>query len=856
MVATRPTMTQNDSPLTPSQNTSSGPTVEAHTDQGSMKVKPVTPQEVLLTIHREGQEVDRYRMRKNRWAKPSGVYRLLDQRTGNTELDDEYVKELLKKVKGQVLSRWNWRSYIVTDIESTVAPTYERLKSLTDASEYPSLEDYVTTDELRDTLREYALQAIQEQAYVILDSPTGSGKSYFVSTENWLDRANMTGGKQVIQLSPTKEARDQAAAKSREAGVQSFVLKGRCEACPVAAGEHDDQITVDGIPASKWLAKKCETQGWTFAEAKARLIEVNDQHLDALPCAEGGSKCPAKAQWDAVRDSLEGDPDLDVIHATHQFAFVPTLRYKNNLLFDEQPTFVEIGPGDEDGGQGSDGNGLSDKKVMNAVTAFLRDADAPIDTAQDLVSVAKREAVGLSHPERKEEFSELYDAFHHRPSKEWYLNNPHAHTAAQAFTKTLWGAATSTPNLAGRRADSSTYRPPCLSTHPGDDEVPNQQQVSIVLNESNTITTLRIKPVLESARSVIGFDAYPVEPCWQSNVGDAMTVKALLSDSERRLWRRFERRLCVIQVGDGTYSYTSSEHFKATQIEVAINALYDQYGDRAQTAITASSVEEQVARMLPGDAPDPCTMHFNAVESRNDFKGETIGQVYGCIDPGDDYVLDVLAGLGYEAEPERTTEPCRSCSGNGCNECGGSGQERAPGRGFVGPDAADAQEVLASVRENEVAQSIGRYARETDDPDDWATVFVRTDAVPDTLVDFHGPTVWEYTEKQRAATEFLTEHGEATLKEIAEWISDECEYVDSCTKRNVRHMMRKHVGHGNVSVDEGVGYNGADLYQWEANHAINTAQGTLNFQMEQVDNGDTSAASMDIPLYENSSVTT
>jgi hypothetical protein len=40
------------------------------------------------------------------------------------------------------------------------------------------------------------------------------------------------------------------------------------------------------------------------------------------------------------------------------------------------------------------------------------------------------------------------------------------------------------------------------------------------------------------------------------------------------------------------------------------------------------------------------TMTYGEEKSRNDFAEETVGLVYGYIDPGDDYVLDLLAECG------------------------------------------------------------------------------------------------------------------------------------------------------------------------------------------------------------------
>lgn len=122
------------------------------------------------------------------------------------------------------------------------------------------------------------------------------------------------------------------------------------------------------------------------------------------------------------------------------------------------------------------------------------------------------------------------------------------------------------------------------------------------------------------------------------------------------------------------------------------------------------------------------TMHYGEEKSRNDFADEPAGYVYGCMDPGDEIMFDTLADLGQDATPA----PAEN----------GDGEEyRAPGRDSDRPDADTAAAVLASVRENHVAPAAGRYARDADDPDSGAVVYVDTNAVPEEFVDVEAPGV-------------------------------------------------------------------------------------------------------------------
>lgn len=807
------------------------PTVEGSVDGCTITIAPVSNRHVNITVSADGREDITRTVTKNRWANRSASIRLAEGFAQDIDRDKDMVLAALNDALAEAMVRWNWRSFMIPGTEFASTPSYEYLKSLTDASEYSDLPDFPDTDELRDMLEENIFSALRNGRYVVLESPTGSGKTYIVATTPWLDHHDVTGGKQVIQFSPTKESRDQAVAESEEAGVSYSVILNREEACDVAAGDHDDELTVDGEPASEWLSRMCDLRGFPFSEAKALLVEMNDQNRDELPCSEGDEKCDYQAQWDTIRDSLKDEPEFDVIHATHGFVFVPRLRHETNIVFDELPSFAEIGPGDSYSDETNDGLCLTHQRVFDAVTAYLKDAEAPVTTASELVSVAKRRAREMDDAD-DEEIAAIENALLHRPNREWYLHNDDAHIAARVFTRVLWSAAQEDPDANGLRHARSMFQPPSLSTRPSIEELPTRQLVSMVLNEADKITTLRIVPEMNEARTVVGTDAHPIQQLWQLNIGDAMSVDTLLSGKERRLWRRYERRLCVIRMGQGTYSYTSAKRFNAEKVNVVVSSLREHFGSHVGTAIAPKSVEDDVEAMLAASGVDsPETMHQGDVESRNDFDGETIGIVIGCIDPGDDYVKDILAELGMDARPERSDDACNSCGGKGCPNCDETGKQREFGRKFVGPNADDAAEVLASVRENQVAQSIGRYARRADDPNDWAAVFVRTDAAPDNMIDFRGPAVWSYTDKQRAVTEYLHDNGKVTSKEITEWINDECEYVDSCTKRNVMHTLQKHLEYGNVTVDERAGLHGADLFEWSAEPG--TANGVLNFHMEQ-----------------------
>ncbi len=334
-----------------------------------------------------------------------------------------------------------------------------------------------------------------------------------------------------------------------------------------------------------------------------------------------------------------------------------------------------------------------------------------------------------------------------------------------------------------------------------DDDDWNREWVSVVLDENNDIQTVRTVPDFGAARSVVGLDAHPAVPLWQANTAPWIKTTNVLEPEARQLWRRYERGLRVVQVGDATRPLSGDkalEWLNEDKLEVLLEQLVEEYGTQFRTAITTGQVEDRLEELMEeSGCHRPELMHFGEEKSRNDFEHERVGLVNGCMDPGDDYVLDLLAELDLEAEVETAVDD--------------AGEEyRARGRGFEGNDAETAQEILASVRENHIAQAAGRYARDPTDPDVTATVFVRTDAMPAGFADVQTPGVeWVFTDYQEAIVEELrSSTGAKTTREIAD--------VVDCSKEHVRQTLERlgDDGHGEPAVQAipESGPNGATLY--------------------------------------------
>lgn len=223
----------------------------------------------------------------------------------------------------------------------------------------------------------------------MIDAPTSVGKSYTTATTPWLNHPDTTGEQPVVHLHKTRKARDAAAADLSKANVSYRVLKGRKERCPVAAGDHDPNpdgedpdivITINGMPAREWLDVMCDGKGIPFSVAHQYLAENNDQNA-TLPCEHDDTECPAMVQWDGIPRNDDGHASVDVIHATHAFARVPSLVEGCNVILDEQPDFAVD---------------LTQDEIRRGITTYLKAVNATRTTFEEFVDLTTPFEEGFS----------------------------------------------------------------------------------------------------------------------------------------------------------------------------------------------------------------------------------------------------------------------------------------------------------------------------------------------------------------------------------------------------------------------------------------------------------------------------
>lgn len=585
-----------------------------------------------------------------------------------------------------------------------------------------------TTGEIRQSLESKLREVMQNGENCVIESPTSSGKTYTPSTTRWRDLPEITGNQPVILLSGTTEARDNAVTNSENSWVTAEVLYGRDDCCPLAGGEYDSDgekpavITApDGSEPSEWFKTMCEDHGLHFSVAHSLFEHEYDSEL---PCSEGDTVCPGVTQWQDIPQNKNGEFRYDVLHATHPFVQVPELIKNCNVIIDEQPDFsLDLNTG----------------RMREAISSYLSEIDAPLKTWEDLI-VRKTGNQDLDQTTWENRLE--------KPDADWFQNNRDAHALAPGITEAI---VTAEKRNHERWVGSVDYTYPTLDPqHDG----PNQDiTVRIVFEggDSNSLNLIQAIPDLSQARCVIGLDAHPTMPKWRGNTNLEMEKKQIVTTDDRQKWRRNQRNLRLIQIGENKNTWTKSG-FSDAKVKALCQELRWRYGSKFRTGITSKRFEGEFKRLLREvGVESPKTMHFGNEKSVDDFGAEEFGIVAGCISPSDEQIKDWMALLNKNAKPEREVSD------------GYSG-----GQIWVGRDEDVAHDLIKDVRERGILQACGRYARSPQDPNDQATVYVLTDVLPDLYVDEKKPDVQPLAPKQEQILDYVSSCDGTTVREIHE----------------------------------------------------------------------------------------
>lgn len=475
-----------------------------------------------------------------------------------------------------------------------------------------------------------------------------------------------------------------------------------------------------------------------------------ESQLDGLPCEAEDDGCPGSSRWQPIRDD-DGSPTFDVVHATHEFARVDDLVENANVIFDERPSF------------GGKIDNRQHGTLHGAVNKILRGIDESMSW-NELVRAVQR-----GDKDRLSDYHERLSGDDVEPTRG--LTHRDARKIALAMSN------------AGEQIPDWRY-------------VGRAEDTAVVLNQQGELDHVYHIPDLSAARCVVGLDAHPSLHLWRLNTVESLSPEEVLPPEERQRWRRERRGLRIIQVGTHTRPYTrgwrGSGKEKAKRI---IDELRAEYGQEFRSCICSQSTKRDVERMLTdADVESPELLYFGNLRSKNTLADETIGLITASIDPGDERVLNWLALRNLQAIPEK------------------DGGERAYGRAFIGPDGDAAAEFIEAVREDNLAQAVGRYARNLESDTSGATVYVWSAALPGFLTDETVPGITSQMPKSVEDVERHVRYNSPTTRRKTQ------EAVGLKKTRTVE-ILQDLAEQGIVSVSEGTGYNGAHEYRYEGGEA-------------------------------------
>ena len=619
----------------------------------------------------------------------------------------------------------------------------EAYKNYTQDSEELSVPE---TENARQKLTQELVSAFRGEENILLDAPTSLGKTR--TAARLLSETEFEG--QIVHFSKTKDARDEAREESQEAGLKTETLEGREDACSVAAGDHDSEFRApNGKALSEWLDYKCEVEGMKFSDAHEELSEyVRSEYYRRLPCSENGM-CNSLTQAKNLQQN-------DIVHLTSNFALSEEFVKDKYVIFDERPGFIST----------TSKEGMT--KYRESLTTFL---DHNSDSGYDSNDVFSANEGDKDWKELREIFLDSLDTQKQEETEEGEEAAENTQVNAPKIALAI---------LNGKECGNGRF----YGEHGG---------VEVVYDDG--IRIIHETPTLSEAKAVVCMDAHPSKEIWEQELGIELKEKKIFEPENRELWRKHERGLFVVQVGDATRSLTTGWRGMEEKATRLVERLREKFGEDFKTALTAKTIKESVKEMMgESGAEEPELLHYGEQKSTNKLEGEPVGLLVGCIDPGDDYVLDMLALANLKAEPETDDKG-----------------DRETGRGFVGEDSESASEFLASVREENLSQSAGRYAREPTD-DSISIVYCWSDAIPegmtDTVVD--GVSHKGKKLKKDMAEALKKDGGQMTTRDIAE-------EIDASTS-SVSKYKDELIEEGVIEVECGKGPN-PDKYEYLSGEA-------------------------------------
>ena len=415
----------------------------------------------------------------------------------------------------------------------------------------------------------------------------------------------------------------------------------------------------------------CETANGTYDGRNSWSSRVREAYRNGLRPSEIHSR--AKALFGeslpcepncTYRSKREFEPeDYDIILGNFRYSYTPGVVEGRYIVFDEFPNEEFL-------------EEYSPELVASTTAAFCRShEDFPVSFKKE-IDTARQD------PAQRDQ---LLSWFRDNGSKPLYRN-------AQISVDS--GTSNAHPNAGA--IVYSLVSMSFLDNGWGITELPDKR-VTVLDPKSEKLIILN-RPSLADSKGVLALDGTPSVLKWELVLGDDLVHDPILTDSEKSNFLLDQLNIEVIQTTHRVKTYSSGTYVTPRADLALIEAIAEREHSDVYLITTKKALSRYESNGLP-DVVQGC-MYYGNLKGSNQFKQARVGVVIGSPHHGDDYVLKYAALRGISAERK------------------GAGPDLSYGT------ASD--EILRSMRENEVLQAVLRFGRDSKG----ATVYVHTAALP------------------------------------------------------------------------------------------------------------------------------
>lgn len=637
-------------------------------------------------------------------------------------------------------------------------------------------------EEVRDRTKTLIREACQAEEPVILEAPPASGKTY-----NAIRLA--TQGYKILYL----------------AGRTDLYAQAKNEVEDLKNENRIDNITVMTIPSPN---RHCETfQGNNSGDSQnakrlyAKGVSGRELHEERnnvfMPCHTDQSPCEYMQKWNRLKDDSN---DIDILIGNHQHAYNPRYLLGRIVIFDEfkSDPFMTSFP--------SDDSNISDEP-RELISEFLQAVDdIPLNNITDLIEARARE-------------DEDYDA-----SVDWFLKNG----ANEQTVKKVLGITSARYNTAHKRSAFLTCSLLMMKKIGPSMELAYDPELWEELGVSSEARCVRNRrsgemfildpPPLEKAKQVIGLDAVPIKRMWDTVFGCEFDKVQVLERNSIDRYLKEGLNIDIIQITESRHPYSSGRISLRDQQRFA---LVRNIEDRKFPVISRKRALERYRSFNTfrncvesiNNVDDKYRVqNYGSVLSSNRFKDDSLGFISGSPYPGDDVVKRWCALCGEPTQPVRTDK-----------NAGGNTLQFSTDLG---------ETIYRHFTHDLVFQAILRFGRTPDESNNSSTVYVNTSASPE-WISPQKLTIddWSNAAKRVAVVEDLIRASNSsdrqswqTVKTLQESVNERLKVTedgpDSVNTEWIRNVLQDEDLVDCIEQDPGAGWNGADLFRWKGDEAL------------------------------------